>query len=109
MTGYTLHPIIIISVSLHRFSTFADLFSEATKRGLKALQTQNPGLYYQHASLYAIERKQLSNRLCLDAARSMSAGQAASDLAIGEGCMYYGQRPWRRGLTGGCGHLFRCL
>ncbi len=81
---------------------FADLFSEATRRGLKAVQTQNPGLYYHNAALYALERKQYAQRLCLEAAKVLTLAQAEAVLAPGENSVYFGQRPWRRGLSGEC-------
>ncbi len=89
-----------------RFSAFADLFSEATRRGLKSLQIQNPGLYFHNAALYAIERKQYAQRLCLEAAKVLTLSQAASELRAGDQTVYFGQRPWRRGLPGGCGYRF---
>ena len=84
----------------YRFSAFADLFSDATRQGLKALQTQNPGIYYHNAALYAIERREQANRLCLEAAKIITLSQAVSELDPGEGNVYFGQRPWRRGLSG---------
>lgn len=76
-----------------RFSAFAELFSETVRRGLKGLQTQNPGLYYHQAALYAIERKKAANQLTVD----LNNAQLLSKLPqIG----YYGQRPWRKSLTG---------
>lgn len=47
-----------------RFQAFGDLFDEAIKLGLTAIQTQNPGFYYQQAAYYAQERKQLAKTLC---------------------------------------------
>lgn len=49
---------------LNRFQAFGDLFDEAIKLGLTAIQTQNPGFYYQQAAYYAQERKQLANIFC---------------------------------------------
>lgn len=40
------------------------MFDEAIKLGLTAIQTQNPGFYYQQAAYYAQERKQLASMLC---------------------------------------------
>lgn len=48
----------------NRFQAFGDLFDEAIKLGLTAIQTQNPGFYYQQAAYYAQERKQLASMLC---------------------------------------------
>ncbi|XP_037959317.1 trafficking protein particle complex subunit 11-like [Teleopsis dalmanni] len=39
-------------------SVFADLFCEAVKNGLPALQTQHPGIYFQKAAEYIIKRKE---------------------------------------------------
>jgi len=47
-----------------QFQAFGDLFDEAIKLGLTAIQTQNPGFYYQQAAYYAQERKQLAKTLC---------------------------------------------
>ena len=123
-------------MTICRFSAFADIFSEAVKRGLKAIQvythtctytlplflthmssaltpihplthttththththtqTQNPGLYYHQAALSAIARKRLSHKLCLEASTV-----PLSELATLPEPVYYGQRPWRLGLTG---------
>ena len=43
---------------------FADIFSEAIKNGLPAIQTQHPGLYYQQAAQHAIARRELAEELC---------------------------------------------
>ena len=47
-----------------RFQVFGDLFDEAIKAGLTAIQTQHPGFYYQQAANHAIARKQLCRGLC---------------------------------------------
>ena len=47
-----------------RFQSFGDLFDEAIKLGLTAIQTQNPGFYYQQAACYAQERKSQAGQLC---------------------------------------------
>ena len=47
-----------------RFQSFADLFDEAIKVGLTAIQTQHPGIYYQQAAYHTITRKNLSHSLC---------------------------------------------
>ncbi len=52
------------SFCLCRFQSFGDLFDEAIKLGLTAIQTQNPGFYYQQAAYYAQERKQQAGQLC---------------------------------------------
>ena len=43
---------------------FADIFSEAIRNGLPAIQTQHPGLYYQQAAQHAIARRELAEELC---------------------------------------------
>ena len=46
-----------------RFQVFGDLFDEAIKLGLTAVQTQHPGFYYQQAGNHAASRKQLCLKL----------------------------------------------
>lgn len=41
-----------------QYSTFAELFCEAIKGGLKAIQTQHPGIYYEKAAEYIGQRKE---------------------------------------------------
>ncbi|KAG6925535.1 trafficking protein particle complex 11 [Chelydra serpentina] len=62
-----------------QFQAFGDLFDEAIKLGLTAIQTQNPGFYYQQAAYYAQERKQLANVLCN---HEVSGKQFASQLTF---------------------------
>lgn len=50
---------------MFRFQVFGDLFDEAIKLGLTAIQTQHPGFYYQQAANHAIFRKQLCLGLCM--------------------------------------------
>ena len=45
-------------------STFASIFADAIKHGLPAIQTQHPGLYYQQAANYAVQRRKLAEELC---------------------------------------------
>lgn len=40
-----------------QYSVFGDIFDEAVKLGLPAVQTQHPGIYYQQAAQFAIARK----------------------------------------------------
>ncbi len=54
----------VLIVICHRFSIFGDLFDDAIKLGLTAIQTQHPGFYYQQAANHAIARKQLCRGLC---------------------------------------------
>ncbi|KAK7097409.1 hypothetical protein V1264_004394 [Littorina saxatilis] len=76
-----------------QFQLFGDLFDEAIKLGLTAIQTQHPGFYYQQAANHAIFRKQLCHGLCVDQEKQPNA-------AILEGLEhldFYGQRSWRQG------------
>lgn len=41
-----------------RYSAFADLFCDAIKGGLPALQTQHPGLYFHKSAEYLVKRKE---------------------------------------------------
>ncbi|XP_077995405.1 trafficking protein particle complex subunit 11-like [Glandiceps talaboti] len=76
-----------------QFQIFGDLFDEAIRAGLNAIQTQHPGFYYQQAANHAINRKQLCRGLCLSAT-SMPDPNPLEDADKLE---YYGQRPWRQG------------
>lgn len=42
---------------ISRYSAFAELFCDAIKCGLPALQTQHPGIYYHKAAEYLGKRK----------------------------------------------------
>ncbi|KAL8612906.1 hypothetical protein ACOMHN_034983 [Nucella lapillus] len=76
-----------------QFQLFGDLFDEAIKLGLTAIQTQHPGFYYQQAANHAIFRKQLCHGLCVDQDR-----QTQQSLLDGlDHLDFYGQRPWRQG------------
>lgn len=48
----------------NRYSVFGDIFDEAVKMGLPAVQTQHPGMYYQQAAQYAVLRKKSCQELC---------------------------------------------
>lgn len=56
--------VLLIGCPTSRFQSFGDLFDEAIKLGLTAIQTQNPGFYYQQAAHYAQERKRQAMQLC---------------------------------------------
>jgi hypothetical protein len=49
---------------LPRFCAFGDIFDEAIRQGLPALQTQHPGFYYQQAAQHAADRKEACLELC---------------------------------------------
>ncbi|XP_043918491.1 trafficking protein particle complex subunit 11 [Protopterus annectens] len=80
-----------------QFQAFGDLFDEAIKMGLTAIQTQNPGFYYQQAAYYAQERKQMTHQLC---SHDRSVSYPSPDpLETPTGMLdFYGQRTWRQGI-----------
>ncbi|CAI5682189.1 unnamed protein product [Oreochromis niloticus] len=77
-----------------QFQSFGELFDEAIKLGLTAIQTQNPGFYYQQAACYSQDRKQLALQLCQAGASYPSPDPLDTQ---GAGLDFYGQRPWRQG------------
>lgn len=80
-----------------QFQAFGDLFDEAIKLGLTAIQTQNPGFYYQQAAYYAQERKLLASQLCNHDASAVYPNP--DPLETPNGMLdFYGQRPWRQGI-----------
>ncbi|KAM7328643.1 hypothetical protein ACRRTK_012735 [Alexandromys fortis] len=80
-----------------QFQAFGDLFDEAIKLGLTAIQTQNPGFYYQQAAYYAQERKQHAKALCSHDASVMYPSPDPLETQTGV-LDFYGQRPWRQGI-----------
>ncbi|KAI4461549.1 hypothetical protein MML48_5g00016715 [Holotrichia oblita] len=77
----------------HKYNIFGDIFDEAVKLGLPAVQTQHPGLYYQQAAQYAILRRQSCKELC-----SNIKTYPTPDPLQGTNILeFYGQRPWRPG------------
>ncbi|XP_041445016.1 trafficking protein particle complex subunit 11 [Xenopus laevis] len=80
-----------------QFQAFGDLFDEAIKLGLTAIQTQNPGFYYQQAAYYAQERMQLAAHLCNH--EPSVAYPSPDPLETVNGVLdFYGQRAWRQGI-----------
>ncbi|KAK5622436.1 Trafficking protein particle complex subunit 11, partial [Crenichthys baileyi] len=77
-----------------QFQSFGELFDEAIKLGLTAIQTQNPGFYYQQAACYSQDRKQMAQQLCQAGMTYPSPDPL--DTQSG-GLDFYGQRPWRQG------------
>ncbi|XP_022802428.1 trafficking protein particle complex subunit 11-like [Stylophora pistillata] len=76
-----------------QFSLFGELFDEAIRNGLTALQTQHPGFYYQQAANNAIVRRQLCQGLCHSTTPlNMNPLENAGNLD------FYGHRPWRQGF-----------
>lgn len=47
-----------------QYEQFGDVFDEAVKLGLPAVQTQHPGIYYQQAAALAAARKRACLELC---------------------------------------------
>uniref|UniRef100_A0A8C4PYM1 Trafficking protein particle complex subunit 11 n=1 Tax=Eptatretus burgeri TaxID=7764 RepID=A0A8C4PYM1_EPTBU len=75
---------------------FGDLFDEAIKLGLTAIQTQHPGFYYQQAAYRAQDRKKMALQLCKPLASV--AYPLPDPLETPNGKLdYFGQRPWRQG------------
>ncbi|XP_056633401.1 trafficking protein particle complex subunit 11 [Diorhabda sublineata] len=76
-----------------QYSVFGDTFDEAVKLGLPAVQTQHPGIYYQQAAQFCIQRKKLCRELC----SNVIAYPEPDPLQGAEHMEFYGQRPWRPG------------
>ncbi|KAK3084752.1 hypothetical protein FSP39_018278 [Pinctada imbricata] len=76
-----------------QFQVFGDLFDEAIKLGLTAIQTQHPGFYYQQGANHAISRKQLCRGLCKPLNRVLQPDPLENLTNLD----FYGQRPWRQG------------
>jgi hypothetical protein len=94
---------------------FGDLFDEAIKLGLTAIQTQHPGFYYQQAASHATVRKQLvdslkkvgiqtvvcdiSNNVCM--CQNDLKTPSSNPLELLDRLDFFGQRPWRQGHQSG--------
>ncbi|KAK2173143.1 hypothetical protein NP493_899g00027 [Ridgeia piscesae] len=76
-----------------QFQVFGDLFDEAIKLGLTAIQIQHPGFYYHQAANHAVTRKQLCRSLC----HLVSVATEPDPLESLWSLEYYGQRSWRQG------------
>ncbi|KAI4476951.1 hypothetical protein M0804_013131 [Polistes exclamans] len=77
----------------NQFSTFAELFDDAIRQGLPAVQTQHPGYYYQLAAQHASLRQSACKELC----KNVNSYPDLDPLAEEEKLEFYGQRPWRSG------------
>lgn len=75
-----------------QFSVFGDIFDEAVKLGLPAVQAQHPGVYYQQAAQHAILRKKSCHELC-----SVTTYPTPDPLENLKHVEFYGQRAWRPG------------
>ncbi|XP_076160826.1 trafficking protein particle complex subunit 11 gry isoform X2 [Ptiloglossa arizonensis] len=76
-----------------QFSTFAELFDDAIRQGLPAVQTQHPGYYFQSAAHHAGLRQTCCKELC----QNINSYPEPDPLAGEDKLEFYGQRPWRRG------------
>ncbi|KAL0106721.1 hypothetical protein PUN28_015336 [Cardiocondyla obscurior] len=76
-----------------QFSTFAELFDEAIRQGLPAVQTQHPGYYFQLAANHASLRQSACKELC----QYINSYPNPDPLLGEEKLEFYGQRPWRPG------------
>ena len=74
-----------------QFSLFADVFDEAIRQGLPAIQTQHPGFYYQMAAANLLERKRVAEQIQIDPTTPIQSNSLDGHIE------FYGQRPWRPG------------
>lgn len=63
-----------------RYSAFADLFCDAIKSGLPALQTQHPGLYFHKSAEYLVKRKEAYQQCCAQSPSQMLDGNQLSNI-----------------------------
>ncbi|CAG0917855.1 unnamed protein product [Notodromas monacha] len=83
-----------------QFQLFAELFEQAIRNGLPAVQTQHPGFYYQSAAHHVAVRRKEARKLCsaLPVDEETVAGMNLL-LDPEETMPYWGQRPWRAGRS----------
>uniref|UniRef100_A0A1B6BYJ1 Trafficking protein particle complex subunit 11 n=1 Tax=Clastoptera arizonana TaxID=38151 RepID=A0A1B6BYJ1_9HEMI len=72
---------------------FGDLFEQAIRTGLPAVQTMHPGYYYEQAARQAVDRK----LACLELCQSVTQYPNSDPLVGSDGMEFFGQRPWRAG------------
>ncbi|MCL4132919.1 UNVERIFIED_CONTAM: hypothetical protein GTU68_025684 [Idotea baltica] len=75
-----------------QYQIFGEVFEDAVREGLPAVQTQHPGFYYQQAAQYAVLRRNTAFQVCKET--SPPDGNLLEGWANLE---FYGQRPWRPG------------
>lgn len=63
-----------------RYSAFADLFCDAIKSGLPALQTQHPGLYFHKSAEYLGKRKEAYQQCCAQSSGQILDGNQLSNI-----------------------------
>lgn len=77
-----------------QFSMFGEVFQEAIRLGLPAVQTMHPGYYYEQAAKHAVDRKLSAVELC----QGVDKYPENDPLSGWESMEFYGQRPWRAGI-----------
>ncbi|KAI5631421.1 foie gras liver health family 1 domain-containing protein [Phthorimaea operculella] len=75
-----------------QYSAFGELFDEAIRAGLPAIQSQHPGFYYQYAAQFTVKRRQAMRSVCSEATQYPPAPDPMEGIVE-----FYGQRPWRPG------------
>lgn len=75
-----------------QYSAFGELFDEAIRAGLPAIQSQHPGFYYQHAAQFTVKRRQAMRSVCAEANQYPPPPDPLEGIIE-----FYGQRPWRPG------------
>ncbi|XP_063366704.1 trafficking protein particle complex subunit 11 [Cydia amplana] len=75
-----------------QYSAFGELFDEAIRAGLPAIQSQHPGFYYQHAAQFTVKRRQAMRSVCAEVTQYPPAPDPLEGIVE-----FYGQRPWRPG------------
>ncbi|XP_049876792.1 trafficking protein particle complex subunit 11 [Pectinophora gossypiella] len=75
-----------------QYSAFGELFDEAIRAGLPAIQSQHPGFYYQHAAQFTVKRRQAMRSVCSEATQYPPPPDPMEGIVE-----FYGQRPWRPG------------
>ncbi|XP_022117292.2 trafficking protein particle complex subunit 11 [Pieris rapae] len=75
-----------------QYSAFGELFDEAIRAGLPAIQSQHPGFYYQYAAQFTVKRRQAMRSVCCEALQYPAPPDPMEGIVE-----FYGQRPWRPG------------
>lgn len=75
-----------------QYSAFGELFDEAIRAGLPAIQSQHPGFYYQHAAQFTVKRRQAMRSVCAEALQYPPPPDPMDGIVE-----FFGQRPWRPG------------
>lgn len=75
-----------------QYSAFGELFDEAIRAGLPAIQSQHPGFFYQLAAQFTVKRRQAMRSVCSEATQYPPAPDPLEGIVE-----FYGQRPWRPG------------